>query len=118
MIVQGVPGDSVIDTGANITVTGQELFARVAAAVRLCGKNFRKPDKVPQTYEWKTFHLAGCMDMDTYFAKKTLRTTVYTKMDALDQLLLLEGVFRQLRIVSYNQPVSSRKGEKKSTALV
>ena len=57
VIVQGVPSDGVIDTGADITIIGQELFARVAAAARLRKKNFRKPNKVPRTYDRKTFHL-------------------------------------------------------------
>ena len=58
------------------------------------------------------------MDMEVSFADKTLRTTVYIKMDAHDQLLLSEGVCRQLGIVSYHPSVSPRKGVKKSTALV
>ena len=118
VIVQGVPADGVIDTGADITIMGQELFARVAAAARLPKKNLWKPDKVSRTYDRKTFHLDGCMDMDVSFADKTLQTTVYIKMDAHDQLLLSEGVCRQLGIVSYHPSVSSRKCVKKSIALV
>ena len=63
VIIQGVPADGVIDTGADITIMGQELFARVAAAARLRKKDFRKPDKVPRTYDRKTFHLDGCCDV-------------------------------------------------------
>ena len=48
--VQGVPTTEVIDTGADITIMGGELFARVAAAAHLCKKVFRKPDKTPRTY--------------------------------------------------------------------
>ena len=83
MIVQGVTADGVIDTGADITIMGQELFVRVVAAARL-RKTFRKPDKVPQTYDCKTFHLDRCMDTDLSFADKTMGTTVYIKMDAHD----------------------------------
>ena len=72
VIVQGVQSDGVFDTGADITIIGQELFARVAAAARLRKKNFRKPDKVPRTYDRKTFHLDRCMDMDLSFADKTM----------------------------------------------
>ena len=118
VIVQGVPADGVIDTGAGITIMGQDLFAKVAAAARLCKKNFRKPDKVPRTYDQKTFHLDGCMDMDLSFADKTMRTTVYIKMDAHDQLLLSEGVCRQLGIVSYHPSVCTGKATKKTTARV
>ena len=102
----------MIDTGADIMIMGQELFARVAAAARLCKNNFRKPDKVPRTYDRKTFCLDGCMDMDLSFADKTMRTTVYIKMDTYDQLLLSEGVCRQLGIVSYHPSVSLGKSSK------
>jgi len=76
VIVHGVPADGVIDTGADITIMGQELFARVAAAAKLRKKNFRKADKVPRTYDRKTFHLDGCMDMDLIITPvKPLSTT-------------------------------------------
>ena len=54
------------------------------------------------------------MDMDLSFADK-MRTTVYIKMDAHDQLLLPEGVCRQLGIVSYHPSVyMHRKGHKEN----
>ena len=114
MIVQGVPADGVIDTGTDITIMGWDLFAKVAAAAGLRKKKFRKLDKVPQTYDQKTFHLDGCMDMDLSFADKTMRTTVYIKKDTHDQLLLSEGVCRQLGIVSYNPSVCTGKVTKKN----
>ena len=77
VIVQGVPADGVIDRGVDITIMGQDLFAKVAAAARLRKKNFSKLDKVPRTYDQNTFHLDGCMDMDLSFADKTMWTTVY-----------------------------------------
>lgn len=118
VIVQGVPADGMVDTGADITVTDQELFARVAAAVRLPKTNFQKPDKVPRTYDLKTFHLDGCMDMDVSFADNTLRATVYIKINAHNQLFLSKFVCWQLGIVSYHPSVSSRKGVKKAAALL
>ena len=60
--VQGVPADGVIDTGSDISIMGRELFARVASVAKLRKKDFRKPDKVPRTYDRRTFHLDGCMD--------------------------------------------------------
>lgn len=39
LIVQGVPADGVIDTGADIVIMGKELFARVAATERLHKKS-------------------------------------------------------------------------------
>ena len=38
-----------------------------------------------------------------------MKTTVYVKMDAQDQLLLSEGVSRQLRIVTYHPSVDHPK---------
>ena len=55
--VQGVPANGVIDTGANITIMGGKLFARVAAAARLRKKDFRKPDRTPRTYVRELFIL-------------------------------------------------------------
>ena len=45
------------------------------------------------------------MEMDITFHEKTITTTVYIKMDAVDQLLLSEGVCRQLGIVMYHTSV-------------
>ena len=107
--IQGVPADGVVDTGAEITIIGRELFARVASVAHLRKKDFRKADKVPRNYDGKTFHLDGCIDLDISFAGKTMKTTVYIKADACDQLLLSEGVCRQLCIVSYHPSVQPRK---------
>ena len=89
--VQGVPAQGIIDPGADITIMGGELFARVAAAAHLRKKDFRKPDKTPRTYVREPFRLDGCIDLDISFDGKTMKTTVYVKMDAQDQLLLSEG---------------------------
>ncbi len=43
-------------------------------------------DKVPRTYDRKAFRLE-CMDMDLSFANRTMKTTVYIKMDSYGQLL-------------------------------
>ena len=45
------------------------------------------------------------MDLEITFDQKVLRTPVYIKMDARDQLLLAEGVCSQLGIVEYHQNV-------------
>ena len=118
--VQGVPADGVIDTGADITIMGKELFAMVAAAARLRKRDFRKADTVPRTYDRKIFHLDGCMDLDISFADKKMKTTVYIKADAHDQLLLSEGVCRQLGIVTFHPMVQPQKVKKRQreTSLV
>lgn len=107
--VSGVPANGVIDTGADITIIGGELFARVAAAAHLRKKDFRKPDKTPRTYVREPFHLSGCIDLDISFHEKTMKTTVYVKMDAQEQLLLSEGVCRQLGIVMYHPSIEPSK---------
>ena len=55
--VLGVPAYGVVDTAADITIMGGKLFSTVAAAARLKKKDFRKPDKVPRTYDRKVFRL-------------------------------------------------------------
>ena len=49
--IEGVPAKGVIDSGADITIMGGDLFHRVAAAARLRRSRFMKADKVPRTYD-------------------------------------------------------------------
>ena len=53
----------------------------------------------------KTFDLHGRMDLDISFGGITMRTPVYIKLDASEQLLLSEGVCRQLKILAYHPDV-------------
>ena len=56
------------------------------------------------------------MDLDVSFGSTQMTTPVYIKMDAHDQLLLSEGVCRQLGILQYHPDVETwRGGRKKST---
>ena len=48
--IQGVPVYGVLDSGADISIMGGNLFRKVAAAARLKKKDFKKADKVPRTY--------------------------------------------------------------------
>ena len=50
------------------------------------------------------------MDLDITFQEKTLNTPVYIKMDAPEQLLLSEGVCRQLGIPTYHPEVQRWRG--------
>lgn len=52
------------------------------------------------------------MDLDVTFGERTMRTPVYLKMDAHDQLLLSEGVCRQLGII-YHPDVQAWRGGRK-----
>ena len=115
--VQGVPAYGLIDSGADITIMGGVLFKKVATIARLRKRDFMQPDKVPHTYDQRPFQLDGWMDLSVEFNGTTMTTPVYIKMDAHDQLLLSEGVCRQLGIVHYH-PVSSDGEEEGRSALI
>ena len=108
--VQGVPAYGIIDTAADITIIGGRLFKKIATTARLRKKDLKPPDKKPRTYDQHTFTLDGRMDLDITFDGKTMCTPVYIKMDAQDQLLLAEGVCRQLGIISYHPEVKTWRG--------
>ena len=103
--IQGVPVYGVVDSGADITIIGGKLLRRVAAIVKLRKKDLKRPDKVPRNYDQRPFTLHGRMDLDFTFAGKTMTTPVYIKLDAEEQLLLSEGVCRQLGIIQYHPDV-------------
>ena len=107
--LQGVPAQGIVDSGADITIMGVEVFKKVAATNKIKKKAFHKPDKVPHTYDQKTFTLDGYLQLDISFREKTMQTRVYVKMDAHDQLLLSEGVCRQLGILAYHPDVIVKK---------
>ena len=51
------------------------------------------------------FSLDGKLTLDITYGETTMSTSVYVKMDTCDQLLLSEGVCRQLGIISYHPDV-------------
>ena len=58
--IQGVQAQSVIDSGADITIIiNANLFKNIAAAAKLRRKAFKQPDKVPYTYDQKPFTLVA-----------------------------------------------------------
>ena len=103
--IQGVPTHGVVDTGADKTIIGGDLFKRVASVAKLKRKDLKKADRVPKTYDQKPFSLDGRMDFDISFNDATVRTLIYIKMDATTPLLLSEGVCRQLGIIAYHPDV-------------
>ena len=103
--LHGVPARGIIDSGADITIINGDLFQRVATVAHLKKSAFKKPDRIPVTYDQKPFTLDGRMDLDITFDGKTMRTAVYIKMDSRDPLLLSEGVCHQLGIISYHPDV-------------
>ena len=110
--IHGVSATGIIDSGADTCIMGGRLFKCVAAVARLHKKGFKKANKVPCTYDQKPFSLDGRMDVDVSFGDKTIRTPIYIKMDAPDELLLSEGVCRQLGIISYHSDVQSQRPQK------
>ena len=99
--IHGVSADGVVDTAAGITIIGGKVFALLAASARLRKRNLKPSDKVPRTYDQKVFHLDGRMEIEISFEGKVMKTTVHIKIDAPDQLLLSEGVCKQLGIINY-----------------
>ena len=97
----------------------------MATAARLKERDFKPADRTPRTYDQKPFTLDGKMEMDITFEESVIRTPVYIKMDAHDQLLLSEGVCRQLGIITYHEKVETTRGKagkhddaKKASAVV
>ena len=113
-----MPVYGVVDSGADITILGGNLLRRVVAIVKLRKKDLKRPDKVPRNYDQRPFTLHGRLDLDITFAGKTMTTPVYIKMDAEEQLLLSEGVCRQLGIIQYHPDVQPWRHRKKNSAVV
>ena len=89
------------------------MFKKVATVARLKKKDLKKPDKQPRTYDQRTFSLDRRMDMEIQFGDKIMKTAVYIKMDAHEQLLHSEGVSRQLVIITNHSDVNVTQGSKK-----
>ena len=106
--VQGVLMSGVVDSGADITIMGGEMFKRVAVVAKLKKRDFKPPDKTPHNYDQQPFRLDGRLELDISFGDKTMKTTIYVKMDAREPLLLSEGVCRQLEIIRYHPYIVPR----------
>ena len=74
--VAGVPAAGLVDTGADITIMGPELFKKVAAVAGLKKKQFKPADKVPHTYNCRQFKLDGRLDLDVSCVDKTMQTGI------------------------------------------
>ena len=117
MQIRGVPAWGIVDSGADITIVGKQLFQTIAAVSKLKKRDCKKPDKIPKTYDRKPFTLHGKLELDIMFAERKMTTPVYVKMDPCDQLLLSEGVCRQLRVLQYYPFVLQCSGEDDSVEL-
>ena len=98
---------SQIDSGADVSIIGAELFKKIAAVALLKKSQLKKVDKVPVTYDQKPLKLDGRLHLDITFQGQTMCTPVYVKMDAHDPLLLSEGVCRQLQIITYHPSIKT-----------
>ena len=92
VLMEGVPASGVIDSGAEISIINGILFRKIAAVARLKRSQLKPPDRIPKTYDRKVFQLDGRLDLDICFDGLTMRTPVYVKLDAADQLLLVFAV--------------------------
>eukprot|EP00731_Ephydatia_muelleri_P026161 Em0018g261a len=100
-----VPCFGIVDSGADISIMGSKLFKQVTAVARLHKRDFQRPDKTPRGYDRKPFHIDSKVNLDICFQDKVMNTPVYVKMDAPEQLLLLE-VFQKFmqRVISDLNP--------------
>ena len=112
VMIQGVPVIGIIDTAADISIMGGLLFKKVASVAKLKKKNFKPPDITPHGYDQQPFKLDGRMELEIEFGDRTMKTVVYIKMEAREQLLLSEGVCRQLGLVMYHPDVQVWRGSK------
>ena len=109
VLVEGVMLRGVVDTGSDLTIMGKEAFKKVATVARLRKRDFHPADKKAYSYDGKPFSLDGKLNLNLTFGEYTMSTPIYVKMNAEDQLLLSEGVCRQLGIVSYHPDVFNNK---------
>ena len=110
VLLQGVPAHSVIDSSADITIVGGDLFRKVAW---LKGSQLKRVDKVPHTYDRKTFSLDGQVDLDVTFNNIIMNTPVYIKSDSPEPLLLAEG-----KIISYHHDVAAGNSQRRADGKV
>ena len=92
VMIQSVPAIGIVDTAADITIMGGFLFQKVASMAKLKKNNFKLPDITPRGYDQRSFKLDGQMELKVEFGGRAMKTVVYIKMDAREQLLLSEGV--------------------------
>ena len=79
VVVAGVPVDGIVDTAADITIVGAEIFKHIAAVAKLRRRDLKPADKTPRTYDQKIFRLDGHLDLDIAFQGQTMKTPVYIR---------------------------------------
>ena len=66
MEIAGVPAVGLVDTEADITIMGSELFKKVAAVAGVKKRQFKPADKQPRTYDRRQFKIDGRLDLDVH----------------------------------------------------
>ena len=117
VVIAVVPVEGVVDTAADITIIGAEALKHIASVARLKQRDLKPVDKTPHTYDRRTFHLHGRLHLDITFDGRTMTTPIYVKMDAKEQLLISEGVCRQLGIVQYHREVKPGNSDSKDSSV-
>ena len=57
ILAQGVPAYGIIDTAADITIIGGNLFRKLASVACLKKKSLKPADKIPRTYDQRPFFI-------------------------------------------------------------
>ena len=86
VLLHGVPVTGLVDSGADKTIMGGELFKHVAVAVKLQKWELKRAAKTPRTYDQRTFTLHGSLDLDIESDGHVLNTPIHTG-DALPKCI-------------------------------
>ena len=70
--ITGVPAQGLVDTGADITIMGPELFKKVTSVAGITQKQFKAADKLPFTYDRQQFQLDGYLNLDITFDQQVM----------------------------------------------
>jgi len=84
---------------------------------KLHKKDFKSPDKQPRMYNLQLFRVHGRIEVDVSFGDHTMKTPIYIKMDAPEQLLFSEGICHQLGIIRYYPDVKPGNATEKTSAV-
>ena len=92
-----------------LTLQSSVVSQKISTVAWLKKRDLKRPDKQPRNYDQTPFSLDGRVYLDISFGDKTVRTPVYIKSNAPDQMLLSE-----VELVQYHpemQPRTNRHPE-------
>ena len=76
VVIAGVPVEAVVDTALDITIIRAEVFKHIGSVAKLRQRHLKPVGKTTHTYDQKTFHLDGWLDMDITFDRQTMTTPI------------------------------------------